>query len=196
MTSFTTTREPARGGPRWSPPRGRARAVRFVGDDVAGYVNALRADTDVRVRLRHGVDLIPALVHGCDHASITIVTGGGLEVRAATDRASRRADELQDELDEGPTLQAVRTGHCVVARDLSTETRWPDWCAAAVTEVAVAAMVSVLLVTGLHAVATLNLYSDTDDGLSGVEIALLHTLAGPLSEALQEERGRHHLGAA
>lgn len=176
----------------------RTQRAGVVPDDVAGYVSALQAETDVRTRLRRGVDLLPALVHGCHHASVTTVTGGSLRVRAATDRTSRRADELQDELVEGPTLQAVRTGHSVIAHDLCTENRWLGWCAAIVDELAVTAVLSVLLHPALlhpalfhptspHT-ATLNLYSSTVEGLAGVDIALLHLLAAPLADALADVR--------
>lgn len=137
-------------------------------------------------RLQRRIELLPTLVRGCHHASITTVTRGRLEVRAATDHTSRRAAELQDELDEGPCLQAVRTGHSVVAHDLRVETRWSHWCAAALGELEVTAALSVLLTSPTSAPAILNLYSSTRRGLRGVEIALLHALAGPLVDALRE----------
>lgn len=179
---------------RLSAPRVRPRTAQRAyaagtspNDVVAGYVSALQAETDVRVRLQHGVDLLPSLVHGCHHASITTVTGGRLTVRSATDGTARRADELQDELDEGPCLQAVRTGHSVVAHDLRTETRWTRWCSAAV-DIGVTAALSVLLVALPRPLATLNLYSDTVEGLSSLDIAQLHSLAAPLADALLDER--------
>lgn len=155
---------------------------------TARYLGALQAESDPRARLRHGVGLLPTLVHGCHHASITTVALERLEVRVASDGTSQRGDELQVELDEGPCVQAVRTGHGVVAYDLSTETRWLDWCAAAVEELTVRSVLSVLLVDGPLPIATLNLYSDSVNGLSTVDIAFLHTLAEPLTDALLDGR--------
>jgi GAF domain-containing protein len=155
---------------------------------TARYLGALQAESDPRARLRHGVGLLPTLVHGCHHASITTVSFERLEVRTASDGTSRRGDELQDELDEGPCVQAVRTGHSVVAHDLSTETRWVDWCAAAAEELPVRSVLSILLVATPLPIATLNLYSDVVNGLSGVDIAFLHTLAEPLADALLDGR--------
>ena len=188
----TTALAPA----RTSPPRGRARARQRGHADptgsgeLHGYVDALRAETDARVRLQRGVDLLPSLIHGCHHASITAVSGGRLTVRVATDRTAERADRLQGELDEGPSLQAVRTGHSVVAHELSAEGRWARWCAAAVAELAVTAALSVLLVPAPRPLATLNLYSRTASGLSGVDLAHLHALAAPLADALLDLRVR------
>jgi len=173
---------------------GRARRTRgsplFT---VASYLKALRADRDPQARLRDGVRLLPALVDGCHHASVTTVAGGRIEVRAASDATSRRADELQEERGEGPCLQAVRTGHSVVSPDLSTESRWLGWCSAAAGELPVASVLSVLLIATPLPLATLDLYSDTVHGLSGVDIGLLHTLAAPLAGALLDGRIDLHL---
>jgi len=164
---------------------------------TARYLSALQATHDARARLQDGVELLPTLVDGCHHASATTVGGGRLEVRVASDGTSRRADQLQDELGQGPCLQAVRTGHSVIARDLSTETRWLRWCSAAVDELPVRSVLSVLLVASQRPIATLNLYSDTVDGLSAGDIALVHTLAGPLADALLDEGiGVNQLGPA
>lgn len=164
--------------------------------DVAAYVGAMQAETDARVRLRHGVDLLPTLVHGCHHASITTVRDGRLTVRFATDSTGRRADELQDELDEGPALQAVRTGHGVVAHDLRHETRWVSWCRATVAELDVTGALSVLLVAHTRPLATLNLYSDIAEGLGSLDLAQLHLLAAPLTEALLDANAPDRLGPA
>jgi len=155
---------------------------------VASYLSSLHAEKDPRARLQRGVDLLPTLVAGCDHASVTTVAGGRTEVRAASDSTARRADQLQDELDDGPSLQAARTGHSVVARDLSAETRWPDWCSATVDELGVRSVLSVLLIANPNPVATLDLYSSAVDGVSLVDLARLHTLAGPLADALLHDR--------
>lgn len=160
------------------------------------YLGALQTARDPRARLQDGVELLPTLVDGCHHASVTTVAGGRLEVRASSDRTSRRADQLQDELDQGPCLQAVRTGHSVVTRDLRTETRWLRWCAAAVDELPVRSVLSVLLVASRLPVATLNLYSDTASGLSAVDLALVHTLAAPLVDVLLDELTAARLGPA
>lgn len=147
-----------------------------------------RTSTPARIRLQRAVDRLPSLVTGCQHASISTVVLGRLSVRFATDGTSRRADERQDELDEGPALQAVRTGHGVLSRDLRAETRWTDWCSAAVDELALSGALSALLVTARRPLATLNLYSGTADGLSGLHVAQIHALAAPLAALLLAER--------
>jgi hypothetical protein len=155
---------------------------------VASYLSSLQAESDPWARLQRGIALLPGLVDGCDHAGIVTVAGGRVEVRAASDAITRRADELQDALRTGPSLQAVRTGHSVVARDLGSESRWRAWCAAVHAELPVTSVLSVLLVATQRPTAALNLYSDDAAGLSGVDLGLLHTLTRPLAGAL---RGAH-----
>jgi hypothetical protein len=148
-------------------------------------------------RLQQGVDLLPLVVPGCDHASITTVAPRQLRVRVSSDLVGERADELQDELDEGPRLQAVRTGHTVVGHDLHAETRWPGWCSAALAELGLRGVMSVLLLSSLRPLATLSLYSHSVDGLAHVDIAQVHQLAGPLADALLDARlGIDQLGPA
>jgi hypothetical protein len=164
---------------------------------LRAYLSALLADTDPRLRLQSAVDALPALVQGCDHASIATITGGRLRVEVASDRTGRRADELQEEHDEGPCLQAVRTGHSVIAHDLRTETRWLGWRTAAVDELGVTAVLSVLLAPARRPLATLTLYSDRVHGLSSVDLALLHAVTRPLGGAILDVRvGADRLGPA
>ena len=150
----------------------------------ACYLDALGTGADAHEGLLHGVALLPSLVPGCDHASATTPRMLGVQVRAATDDAARRADDLQHELGEGPVLQALRTGHSVIAHDLHTETRWPRWHVRAVDELGLASALSVLLVSQQRPLGTLNLYSRRRAGLSDVDIALLHGLADPLTTTL------------
>jgi hypothetical protein len=190
------TRPSRDGEPSWSLRRARPAVASTRPAALADYLGALRASRP-RARLQLGVELLPTLVHECQHASITAVVGERLEVLASSDRTSRRADELQDELEEGPCLQAVRTGHSVLAEDLGAETRWPGWCSAAADALPVRSVLSVLLVTGQLPDATVNLYSDAVGGLATVDLALVHSLAGPLLDALLDGRtGVDQLGPA
>jgi hypothetical protein len=170
----------------------RLRRVRAPGTvqtfALASYLSTLQAESDPASRLQRGVELLPVLVDGCDHASVVTVTDGRVLVRVAGDADSRRADELQDLLGEGPSLQAVRTGHSIVAQDLTGESRWPAWRRAVRAELSARSVLSVLLPTTQRPTAALNLYSDTVGGLSGVDLGLLHALAGPLAGALLDDR--------
>ncbi|GAA3551988.1 hypothetical protein GCM10022197_03680 [Microlunatus spumicola] len=160
------------------PPTGTAGRV------PRDYLDAVRAGRAPDERLQQALGLLPDLVAGCHLASATTPRLRGLTVHRATDDAARHADELQHRLEEGPCLQALRTGHSVLAHDLPGETRWPRWTARASAELRLGAVLSVLLLAGRRSVGTLNLYSFDRGGLSDVDIAVLHALADPLTGVL------------
>lgn len=145
---------------------------------------APRSHAEARTRLQRGLDLLPLLVPGCGHASATTTAYAGSRSGSVTGATAARADALQDELDEGPSLHALRTGHSVLSHDLGTETRWPRWCDHAARDLGLGGALSVLLTGAGRSVGTLTLYADRPGGLSDVDIATLHTLAAPLARAL------------
>lgn len=153
---------------------------------VHAYLHALHSGRDWRTQLTAGLGALRELLDGCDHVSTTVTAAGGWRQVVATDETARRADELQGDLDEGPAVQALGAGHSVLSHDLHGESRWPRWCRAATGELALGAALVVLLHRHGRPVGTLNLYSDVPGGLSGVDVAVLHALAVPLSTVLLE----------
>jgi GAF domain-containing protein len=63
------------------------------------------------------------------YAAATVIRDRGphLETVAATHGTVRRADELQDALDEGPCIDAAVESRMVVSNDLASDRRWPSW---------------------------------------------------------------------
>lgn len=154
---------------------------------LTAYLYALHAGDDPRERLRRGLAQLPGLVAGCHHASAT--TGCGVQGSSVgTDDTARRGDELQQLVEDGPTLHALRTGHSVLSHDLRREPRWPRWCDRASRELRLGAALAILLHTEDRPLGTLNLYSDASGGLSDTPIGLLHALAVPLGTLLVEAR--------
>ncbi|QWC83943.1 GAF domain-containing protein [Nocardioidaceae bacterium] len=95
----------------------------------------------------------------CEHAGITLLHGRRrLETIAVTDELVRTADALQQEMNEGPCLQAIWGHDTLVAEDLSTEERWPVW-GPKVAELGISAILSVRLFTHSETHGALNLYA-------------------------------------
>jgi hypothetical protein len=88
-----------------------------------------------------GEDLDEALHHlagtsrhalpGVDWASVVLLRAGEPAGGAASDPVARRLDELQYAID-GPAMTAIRDREVVLAEDLVTEERWPQWTPRAV----------------------------------------------------------------
>lgn len=107
--------------------------------------------------------------------SVALRPGQPTCVVAATDETAWRHETIQHGLLEGPGIQAMRTGHSVLAPDLSAERRWPTWCARSRREL------------GLHAVLAIPLmYEDSVRAVLGfcwqveltqVDLARIHHAA-------------------
>ncbi|CAN5907388.1 GAF and ANTAR domain-containing protein [soil metagenome] len=98
--------------------------TRFAGTLVEGYDLA-----DVLERV--GADIRSVL----DVAGAGVMLGdddGNLRFTSTSDSVLEKLEALQIELDEGPCLRAYRSGEIVVATDLSTDERFPDFGSRAV----------------------------------------------------------------
>jgi GAF domain-containing protein len=95
---------------------------------------------------------------GAEACGLTVEQAGrGVTVEYSGEMAAR-ADERQYELDDGPCLQAMRTGEAVLAPDMATEQRWGRYPERAV-EVGVRSSLSLPLTIGGTGRGALNLYS-------------------------------------
>lgn len=98
---------------------------------------------------------------GADAASgITMVRRRGrVENLAATSEVVARGDDLQEDLKEGPCLDAIWEEHQVYAGDLITEVRWPRWAPQIAAEHRVRSMLCTRLFTQSDVLGALNVYS-------------------------------------
>jgi GAF domain-containing protein len=92
----------------------------------------------------------------------------GRPVTAATSAPLAAAvDEAQYSADEGPCLDALRSGEVVQADDFSAEPRWPTFATAAVAH-GVASSLSLPLRVGDRTIGALNLYAHEPAAFTGV----------------------------
>ncbi|MCW2580460.1 MAG: Response regulator receiver and and CheY domain [Blastococcus sp.] len=100
-------------------------------------------------------------IPGADECGISYVTGRThVEPRAATGELPRAVDELQQNLGQGPCLDAVWDERIVRMDDASTERRWPEFARAA-AGLGVGSMLSFQLFVVGDRLGALNLYSRT-----------------------------------
>src|SRR5688500_2058230 len=111
----------------------------------------MAAAPDETARLEVAVDRAVSLVNGCHHAGFTINGKGGLVTRVSRDDLVRRANELQQELGEGPCLDVLRDQDTLISGNLAEERRWPAWAAQVHRELRVRSMMSLLVFTDKHA---------------------------------------------
>ncbi|MDQ1106298.1 transcriptional regulator with GAF, ATPase, and Fis domain [Nocardioides zeae] len=119
-------------------------------------------------------DLLPS----CTEATLAVLgSDGSLSNVAATDPRVRRADELQQVLDEGPALDALRGEALVHSYDLAAESRWPDWSSEIAGDLGVRSLLSLRLATQRDEVGVLTLYSDAVGGFGHEERESAQVLA-------------------
>ena len=68
----------------------------------------LQRSLDPSARMQAGVDLAVTLIEGCDHAGLTLVQDGQITCGPGSDDVVAKADAIQDELGEGPCVDAAR----------------------------------------------------------------------------------------
>lgn len=110
-------------------------------------------------------------------AGVTLVDDAGAPgTTCASNSLVREADTLQYELGEGPCLAALANGSPLRIDDVTTDGRWPRWCAAA----AGAGLRSVLtspLVTGEGCHGAIKIYATTAGAFGPSDERTLETFA-------------------
>lgn len=76
-------------------------------------------------------ELAASQVSGCVAANIAVWRQGELAARAASHPESSRLADLQLAIGRGPVIEAMVSGDLVSCPDTLTETRWPEFAAAA-----------------------------------------------------------------
>ena len=104
--------------------------------------------------VRAAVRLIP----GADEGSISVVRGRRhVHSQAASAELARVVDALQEEVGQGPCLDAVFQHETVRVPDMASEPRWPDFTARA-SAAGAASMLSFQLYVEEDSLGALNLY--------------------------------------
>ena len=157
--------------------------------------------------LRVGVAWSVALVPGCEMAGVTARRRRGrIESMAPSDPIVGACDRLQEELGEGPCLDAITDDPLILSIDVGADDRWSRWGTQVSEEHGVAGMLSVRLVANDRVHGALNLYSRQrgafDAYSTDVAVLLATHVAVALRSAMAEEDlrvavdSRHRIGQA
>ena len=127
-----------------------------------------------------------AQTFGTDHAGVTLIRDRGrrFETAAPTTPAVRHADELQNDLREGPCVDAAVESRSVVSNDVARDPRWPAW-GPRVAELGLESVLSSELHAGGSRIGALNVYGAHDQQFTHEDIELGQLLAQHASVALK-----------
>ena len=124
------------------------------------------------------------LIDGCDRAAIGVLDGERFRSAAATDDVMRLIDELQNEVGEGPCLEASVDNVAQVDNDIATDSKWPRLAAIVVERTPVRAMLAVPLIDEGRRAGALNVFADRTDAFDGEAVENAAILASFASVAL------------
>jgi len=124
-----------------------------------------------------------ALAPGCDGCGITLERQGRPLTVASAGTSADRLDEKQYGQNDGPCLQALRTGLEVDVPDLLTEHRWgayPGFAAASGNR----SSLSLPIAPRTHTAGALNLYAPRPAAFAGTDLSVLRSLAAQATGAI------------
>ena len=154
-------------------------------------LSALLLSTETTEELLQGVAMLSVrALATATTCGITLEHDGRPRTVATADALAAELDEWQYELDEGPCLQAMRTGEVVSVPDLAEEGRWDGYPAIAMSQ-GVRSMLSTPLVVDTKPVGVLNLYSRAVAAFDGNDSQLVQLLADLAAATVTASLRRH-----
>jgi GAF domain-containing protein len=137
-----------------SSVEGHLAAVRLA-DLAAEFAAAPPTDVTLQHALEYAVDVVP----GCEQAGVSLqLKGANLATPASVGPLAAACDQLQQNLGEGPCITSLQTQSLVRVDDMTAETSWPRFAAAA-SEFGLRSLLACQLATARDRLGALNLYS-------------------------------------
>ncbi|MFI1423029.1 ANTAR domain-containing protein [Streptomyces sp. NPDC020731] len=124
------------------------------------------------------LELVP-----CEGVGVTLERDGRPLTVVSAGIAAPKLDEKQYGQDDGPCLQALRSGKEIAVGDMLEETRWGDYPAYAAS-CGVRSSLSLPIAPHTDTAGALNLYAEPPDAFAGVDLAALRALAAQATEGI------------
>jgi GAF domain-containing protein len=144
-------------------------------EELIALAGAVLTQDNLPATLAEVCRIAVSAVPGAEGASITTFSEGRPSA-IASDDWSKGFDELQYEEQEGPCLDAYRTGNMFRVRDLAEDTRWPSYLPRAV-ERGARSMMSIPMSAHGQVIGALNLYGREVDAFGSDAAALAAIVA-------------------
>jgi len=133
--------------------------------------------------LEKAVDLAGQVVTPAAACGVTVRRDGRPFSAATSNQLAAQVDQLQYETDEGPCLDALRSGAVVQVNELSQDDRWDRYRAPAVAHGVVSSLSLPLVVDG-ESLGALNLYSTAPAAFTGPQRGHAEAFAAQCAAAL------------
>jgi transcriptional regulator with GAF, ATPase, and Fis domain len=169
-------------------------------DTFQRELSAAAREMSVEVSSQHTMDtavqIATRIIPGCDLAGISLAHPRGIDTPSASSDVLRRADELQYELREGPSLDALTEQETVVSSNLSTDERWPRWGPNMVAETGMHSIMSYRLFVTKETLGALSVYGAKATAFDSEALHEGLALAAHVAVALVSAQHADHLHVA
>lgn len=149
--NFCRNTEPSAGRESLASPTDAQRVHRFTGEpDVRALANVARELNAHHSSVEHTLSAISSaalrIVPGAEAASTTTLLGRGrTRFDAPTDPLAAAVDDIQRDVDDGPSLRSIRDNETVLVRDVRSDSRFPSFTATALRYTAIRSILSLNL---------------------------------------------------
>ena len=141
------------------------------------------ADNSIDTVMDKVAALTKRTIAGAAEVSVTFVQRGKATTVATTGPLALLLDERQYDRGYGPCLDSIAGGQPLLIADMATETRWPDFAAAARKQGAGSSL-SIPVPVQREVSAALNIYSTKPNAFDGSAVELASTFAAYAGVAL------------
>ncbi|MCF6507231.1 GAF and ANTAR domain-containing protein [Blastococcus sp. MG754426] len=172
-----------------------------VRDDLTQRLSDLAREmqqkNDATAVMEHIVSAGAGTVPGAEEATVSLVQGRRRVVSAAaTGERARRFDELQQEVGQGPCLDAMYEQVTVRVDDLATDPRWPELARRAPAELGMASMLCFQLFVRESDLGALNLMARRPGAFTDESERVGLLFASHAAIALADARDLNHVTTA
>jgi diguanylate cyclase (GGDEF)-like protein len=160
-----------------------------LADLLADFARTLGGDFRVQDILDHLVERIVDVLPVTGAGVMLMGAGNDLPFVAASNEAIQAIETLQNELGEGPCLEAYRSGQAVAVPDLSEDDRFADFSERA-RDAGLAAVFTFPMSLNGSRFGALDLYRDTSGELNHADMSSAQVLADVAAVYIHNARGR------
>ena len=140
-------------------------------------------ENDLLTLLQRVTEIAHEVIEGADSTGVTIDFGGRTYTAVYTDQRTLRVDSEQYDADDGPCLEAARTGTVVRVDAPDAMQRWPRFAAAAAAEGIHSFLAAPLHVEG-QALGSFNLYGRARSAFDSLDAEILDLLTAMVSRTI------------
>jgi len=155
----------------------------------------LQSEPDSEATLQAIVTSASTTVPGARWSEVSLIRGNIVDSRAPSDPIVAELDALQNDLNDGPCLDALRERHTVHIADMESDSRWPRFAKAAAHRGIGSLLSFQLFVRGTN-LGALTIYGDKPGAFTDESTRIGEVFAQHASVALISAESKRHFDSA